>query len=265
MVEAGLCLPKLRTDGRSRHDEHRAHAHLPVDPWSALVSVLLVLATAGFCLWPGGGAATARRSGCWNCCGSCWSRWPSLMLNQPEIDRGVPAGGKAVGRRAVGRLAQHGDTRCRCGAAAGHGPATRREAIAAADRGGVLEAHCASDSTWSSSRSARRTPVAAATCTSRWPRPRKRSRIWSASCCVSDGDWNEGPPPVQAARSCGLKGVPVFAVPVGSPTRLPDVELLSLDAPTFGVAGKSVRIPFTIESSLPRDYVDDRRAAHLGR
>jgi hypothetical protein len=46
----------------------------------------------------------------------------------------------------------------------------------------------------------------------------------------------------------------VFAVPVGSPQRLPDVELLSLDAPTFGVVGKSVRIPFTIESTLPRSH-----------
>lgn len=71
---------------------------------------------------------------------------------------------------------------------------------------------------------------------------------------ASDGDWNEGPPPVQAAAKLRLKDVPVFTVPVGSPTRLPDVELLSLDAPTFGVAGKSVRIPFTIESSLPREY-----------
>jgi hypothetical protein len=44
-------------------------------------------------------------------------------------------------------------------------------------------------------------------------------------------------------------------VPAGSPTRLPDVELLSLDAPTFGVAGKSVRVPFTIESALPREYL----------
>lgn len=68
---------------------------------------------------------------------------------------------------------------------------------------------------------------------------------------ISDGDWNEGPPPVQAASR--LKGVPVFTVPVGSPTRLPDLELLSLDAPTFGIAGKSVRIPFAIESSLPRE------------
>jgi hypothetical protein len=71
---------------------------------------------------------------------------------------------------------------------------------------------------------------------------------------VSDGDWNEGQPPVRAATALRLKGVPVFSVPVGSPTRLPDVELLSLGAPTFGVTGKSVRIPFTIESSLPREY-----------
>jgi hypothetical protein len=72
---------------------------------------------------------------------------------------------------------------------------------------------------------------------------------------LSDGDWTTGPPPVQAASELRLRDVPVFAIPAGSPTRLPDVDLLSLDAPTFGVAGKSVRIPFTLESSLPRDYI----------
>ncbi|HEY2841375.1 MAG TPA: hypothetical protein VGJ26_19615 [Pirellulales bacterium] len=71
---------------------------------------------------------------------------------------------------------------------------------------------------------------------------------------ASDGDWNEGQPPVQAAARLRLKGIPVFTVPVGSPIRMPDVELLSLDAPTFGITGKSVRIPLTIESSLPREY-----------
>src|SRR5262245_49765133 len=72
---------------------------------------------------------------------------------------------------------------------------------------------------------------------------------------ASDGDWNEGPPPVSAAAQLRLKGIPVFAVPTGSPTRLPDVEVLSLDAPTFGVVGKTVRVPFTIDSSLPREYM----------
>jgi hypothetical protein len=71
---------------------------------------------------------------------------------------------------------------------------------------------------------------------------------------ASDGDWNEGKPPVETAARLRVKNVPVFTVAVGSPSRLPDVELLSLDAPTFGVAGKSVRIPFTIDSALPREY-----------
>lgn len=70
---------------------------------------------------------------------------------------------------------------------------------------------------------------------------------------VSDGDWNDGPPPVEAAVALRLRGVPVMAMPTGSPDRLPDVELMSLDAPTFAIAGKQVRIPFTIDSSLPRE------------
>jgi uncharacterized membrane protein len=72
---------------------------------------------------------------------------------------------------------------------------------------------------------------------------------------ISDGDWNEGRPPVQAATALRMKEIPIFTVPVGSPVRLPDVELLSLGAPTFGVAGKAVRIPFTIESTLPREFI----------
>ena len=31
--------------------------------------------------------------------------------------------------------------------------------------------------------------------------------------------------------------------------------MLSLDLPTFGIAGKSVRMPFTIESTLAREHV----------
>ena len=76
-----------------------------------------------------------------------------------------------------------------------------------------------------------------------------------AMVLASDGDWNVSRPPVQAAAALRLKDVPLFVVPVGSASRLPDVELLSLDAPTFGIAGKSVRIPFTIDSTLPREYL----------
>ena len=72
---------------------------------------------------------------------------------------------------------------------------------------------------------------------------------------ISDGDWNEGEPPVQAATQLRLANVPVYTIAIGSETKLPDIELLSLDAPTFGVAGKAVRVPFTIESSMPREFV----------
>jgi len=72
---------------------------------------------------------------------------------------------------------------------------------------------------------------------------------------ASDGDWNEGPPPLESARRLRLARVPVFAVAAGSQTKLPDLVLESLDCPTMGVAGKPVRVPFTIESSLPTERV----------
>lgn len=70
---------------------------------------------------------------------------------------------------------------------------------------------------------------------------------------LSDGDWNSGEPPAQAAMRLRMRQAPVFAVPLGSETRLPDVELTSFDVPTFAIAGKPLRVPFSIESSLPRE------------
>ncbi len=70
---------------------------------------------------------------------------------------------------------------------------------------------------------------------------------------LSDGDWNTGEPPAQAATRLRMREVPVFAVPLGAETRLPDVELASFDVPTFAIGGKPLRVPFTIASSLPRD------------
>lgn len=72
---------------------------------------------------------------------------------------------------------------------------------------------------------------------------------------LSDGDWNTGVAPSQAATQLRMKEIPVLAVSVGAETRLPDLEVTSFDVPTFAVLGKPVRIPFTIESSLPRDQV----------
>ena len=72
---------------------------------------------------------------------------------------------------------------------------------------------------------------------------------------ASDGDWNEGRPPVQAATALRLAGIPVLAVPTGSPTPLPDLTIASLDCPVTGVVGKPFRVPFTIQSTLPREQM----------
>jgi len=72
---------------------------------------------------------------------------------------------------------------------------------------------------------------------------------------ASDGDWNAGQPPVDAAIRMRADQIPIFAIPLGSLSALPDLELVSFDVPSFGIAGKSVRIPFTIGSSLPRDFL----------
>ncbi len=70
---------------------------------------------------------------------------------------------------------------------------------------------------------------------------------------ISDGDWNTGAAPATAAGELRLRGIPVFAVGMGSEERLPDIELTGLNAPTFGVAGKTVRFPFRIHSWLPQE------------
>jgi len=222
--------------------------------WSIAGSVIVVLATAGLCL------AAWRRSGYRRDYGllellrlvivvGC-----AVLINQPEwveeyrpeekpsigvlLDasasmdlKDVPAseassGGRISRREAIARL----------GDKAFWKPLAERldvvvENFSPADAGGGTDLHA---------------PLADA--------PQKVKNL-RAIVLASDGDWNEGQPPVQAASALRLKGIPVFAVPVGSASRLPDIELLSLDAPTFGIVGKSVRIPFTIESTLARETV----------
>ncbi|MFK7850424.1 MAG: hypothetical protein AB8D78_05540 [Akkermansiaceae bacterium] len=69
---------------------------------------------------------------------------------------------------------------------------------------------------------------------------------------LSDGDFNIGAPPVGASQRYRLRGVPIFTIPVGSDTRLPDLDLLTVTAPTYGIVGENVQIPFSIRSSLDR-------------
>lgn len=68
----------------------------------------------------------------------------------------------------------------------------------------------------------------------------------------TDADYNLGQPPVAAAQKMRLRGVPLFPIPVGSPVRLPDIDIIQVAAPSYGVIGEKVQIPFTIRSSLER-------------
>ncbi len=69
----------------------------------------------------------------------------------------------------------------------------------------------------------------------------------------SDGDHNLGESPMQSATRLRLRKVPVYAIAAGSSRTLPDIELPSVSAPTYGIVGEPMLIPFTIRSSLTRD------------
>ncbi len=69
----------------------------------------------------------------------------------------------------------------------------------------------------------------------------------------SDGDHNLGQPPVSAAQKMRVRGIPLFAMPIGSTQRMPDIEILTVAAPSYGIVGENVQIPFTIRSSLDRE------------
>lgn len=78
----------------------------------------------------------------------------------------------------------------------------------------------------------------------------KRHDNLRAVIMLSDGDHNIGQPPIAAAQKMRVRGIPLFAMPLGSTKRLPDIEILTVAAPSYGIVGENVQIPFTIRSSL---------------
>ena len=70
---------------------------------------------------------------------------------------------------------------------------------------------------------------------------------------LSDGDWNIGNSPVEAATRFRMQSIPVFAVGVGSQVPLPDLELVNIDAPAYAVVNKQLRIPFVVRSTLGQE------------
>jgi len=222
-------------------------------PWSLAISAVIVLVTAGLCLLAWQRSGYAKSQGVLEFLRLTIVILLAAMFNQPEwVEEFRPEEKPQVVILVDDSTSM--ETRDVESAVTSSSRTTRKEAIAA----------LTDEKAWSSltdrmdvtiqqfgnaegtTRTDLFTPLKQA--------PEKFTNLIGA-VLISDGDWNEGQPPVQAATSLRMKEIPVFTVPIGSPVRLPDVELLSLGAPTFGVAGKAVRIPFTIESTLPREFI----------
>lgn len=222
-------------------------------PWSAGLAAGVVLLAAGLCFAAWRRSGYSRAQGMLELFRLALVTLMAVTLNQPEwVEEFRPDDKPAVA--VLWDDSPSMGTRDVPVSSGGSGAITRREAIA----------KLIDDATWAPLRERMNVIVEPFS----GPEPGKRTDLHdplaqasekvknlAGVVLVSDGDWNDGLPPVQAATKLRLKGVPVFAVPVGSTSRLPDVELVSLGAPTFGVVGKAVRIPFTIESTLPREYL----------
>jgi hypothetical protein len=70
---------------------------------------------------------------------------------------------------------------------------------------------------------------------------------------ISDGSWNEGGNPLDAAIQYRSESVPVFTLSSGRDKFLPDLVLEKVDAPTFGLVNEKILIPFSVRNHLDRE------------
>ena len=103
--------------------------------------------------------------------------------------------------------------------------------------------------------------AAAAISASRSPTPGEIRQAARGSCSCPTGTGTKASRRWRRPRGCGSKGCPSSPCRSAARRGLPDVELLSLDAPTFGVAGKSVRIPLHDRQLAAARLRDDRHCS----
>lgn len=80
-----------------------------------------------------------------------------------------------------------------------------------------------------------------------------RYKNLKAVLLLSDGDWNLGKSPLGVATQYREQNIPVFAVPIGRETPLPDLVLESVSAPAYGLFGEEIAVSFKVTSHLPRE------------
>ena len=84
-------------------------------------------------------------------------------------------------------------------------------------------------------------------------RAKRKNLKLKAVLLISDGDWNYGDPPRQAAMKlgAGANPVPVFTLTVGSQQAQKDLVMDSATPPKFGLLGEQISIPFKVKSFIP--------------
>jgi uncharacterized membrane protein len=223
-------------------------------PWTIGLSAVLVAAVVGVAVASWRRAGSTRGAGLLEALRVAIAGFVAVLLNQPEwVEEYRPDEKPTIA--VLYDASRSMDTRdvVLTGSSAG-GPRTRRDAVAAL-AGSELwqplkERFEVVVEPFSPAPPGTGTDLAEPLRTSL-----ERFAALRAVVLASDGDWNRGSPPLDAAQGLRLAQVPVFAVAVGSVTRLPDLELASLDCPTVGVAAKPVRVPFTVVSSLPTERI----------
>jgi len=80
-----------------------------------------------------------------------------------------------------------------------------------------------------------------------------RYKNLKAVVLLTDGDWNEGKSPLGAATQYREQNIPVFTVPVGRETPVPDLILDTVSAPSYGLLGEEIAVSFKVVSHLPRE------------
>lgn len=70
---------------------------------------------------------------------------------------------------------------------------------------------------------------------------------------LTDGDWNQGLPPIGVATQYRDREVPVFPVAVGRQTPVPDTGIDDVDAPAYGLLGEQLSIPVRLRNDYPRE------------
>ncbi len=69
----------------------------------------------------------------------------------------------------------------------------------------------------------------------------------------TDGGHNSNASVLAEAQKLRTRGIPLYLVPTGSPAPLPDLALQEVKAPTYGIIGETVQIPFTVKSTLGKE------------